>query len=29
MNNLKYWSWLGAFSVSVLFWGQMVWMLAR
>nr|WP_318381548.1 small membrane protein YmiC [uncultured Enterobacter sp.] len=29
MNKLKYWSWMGAFSVSVLFWGQLVWMLSH
>ncbi|WP_312686706.1 small membrane protein YmiC [Kosakonia sp.] len=32
MNNhcvMKYWSWMGAFSVSVLFWGQLVWMLLQ
>ncbi|WNP36558.1 MULTISPECIES: small membrane protein YmiC [Enterobacter] len=29
INNLKYWSWMGAFSVSVMFWGQLVWMMAH
>nr|WP_235470163.1 small membrane protein YmiC [Franconibacter pulveris] len=32
MNNqrtLKYWSWFGAFSVSALFWSQMVWICLR
>ncbi|WP_318367705.1 small membrane protein YmiC [Enterobacter sp.] len=28
MNNLKYWSWLSAFSVSIAFWGQLVWTLS-
>ncbi|MEO3738723.1 small membrane protein YmiC [Kosakonia oryzendophytica] len=23
---MKYWSWMGAFFVSVLFWGELVWM---
>ncbi|HGG8839775.1 small membrane protein YmiC [Enterobacter soli] len=29
MNNvttLKYWSWIGAFSLSILFWCQLVWL---
>lgn len=32
MNNqrtLKYWSWIGVFTVSSLFWCQLVWMLAH
>ncbi|WJD48661.1 MULTISPECIES: small membrane protein YmiC [unclassified Enterobacter] len=29
INNLKYWSWMGAFTVSVMFWGQLVWMMAH
>ncbi|WP_369407360.1 small membrane protein YmiC [Kosakonia oryzendophytica] len=24
--GMKYWSWMGAFFVSVLFWGELVWM---
>ncbi|MGP3591771.1 small membrane protein YmiC [Vagococcus sp. WN89Y] len=27
--GMKYWSWMGAFTVSILFWGQLVWMLLR
>ncbi|MGX5076736.1 small membrane protein YmiC [Enterobacter mori] len=29
MNNmitLKYWSWIGVFSVSILFWCQLIWL---
>ncbi|MFW0765694.1 small membrane protein YmiC [Trabulsiella odontotermitis] len=26
-SEMKYWSWIGAFTLSVLFWGQMAWML--
>ncbi|WOZ79753.1 small membrane protein YmiC [Kosakonia sacchari] len=26
---MKYWSWLAAFSVSILFWGQVVWATLR
>ncbi|MFJ5852803.1 small membrane protein YmiC [Enterobacter cancerogenus] len=29
MNNittLKYWSWIGVFSVSILFWCQLLWL---
>ncbi|WP_244153170.1 small membrane protein YmiC [Kosakonia oryziphila] len=32
MNNdcrMKYWSWITVFSVSILFWAQIVWMLCR
>ncbi|MCS2158799.1 hypothetical protein MUU48_18085 [Scandinavium sp. H11S7] len=28
-RNLKYWSWIGAFTLSVLFWCQLVWMLIK
>ncbi|MCS2148254.1 small membrane protein YmiC [Scandinavium manionii] len=28
-RNLKYWSWIGAFTFSVLFWCQLVWMLIK
>ncbi|WP_342325291.1 small membrane protein YmiC [Kosakonia sp. BYX6] len=24
--RMKYWSWMGAFSVSLLFWGEIVWL---
>ncbi|MDM2737905.1 hypothetical protein OGY35_21320 [Citrobacter sp. Ct235] len=23
--NMKYWSWMGAFSVSLLFWAELFW----
>nr|WP_258458738.1 small membrane protein YmiC [Enterobacter sp. RIT 418] len=26
MTTLKYWSWLGVFSVSTLFWCQLIWL---
>ncbi|MFZ5253146.1 small membrane protein YmiC [Enterobacter sp. MGH 16] len=29
MNNMtshKYWSWIGVFSVSILFWSQLIWL---
>ncbi|MDY0416925.1 small membrane protein YmiC [Enterobacter sp. 170198] len=29
MNNMtshKYWSWIGVFTVSILFWGQLIWL---
>ncbi|ENY3782818.1 MULTISPECIES: small membrane protein YmiC [Citrobacter] len=26
--NLKYWSWIGAFSVSLLFWAQLIWIVS-
>ncbi|MFO3695695.1 small membrane protein YmiC [Enterobacter huaxiensis] len=29
MNNMtipKYWSWIGVFSVSILFWCQLIWL---
>ncbi|WP_343645459.1 small membrane protein YmiC [Enterobacter sp.] len=29
MNNMtthKYWSWIGVFSVSILFWCQLLWL---
>ncbi|MCS2172693.1 hypothetical protein MUU46_20625 [Scandinavium sp. TWS1a] len=28
-RNLKYWSWIGTFTLSVLFWCQLVWMLSK
>ncbi|WP_459854809.1 small membrane protein YmiC [Citrobacter sedlakii] len=27
--NMKYWSWMGAFSVSLLFWAELIWIVAR
>ncbi|MEP8549153.1 small membrane protein YmiC [Enterobacter mori] len=26
MTTLKYWSWIGVFSVSILFWCQLTWL---
>ncbi|HEY4437951.1 small membrane protein YmiC [Lelliottia sp. V106_10] len=26
LQNMKYWSWMGAFSISVLFWAQLIWL---
>ncbi|MGC6158445.1 small membrane protein YmiC [Enterobacter ludwigii] len=26
MMSHKYWSWLGVFSVSILFWSQLIWL---
>ncbi|MCM7082189.1 small membrane protein YmiC [Enterobacter roggenkampii] len=29
MNNMtshKYWSWIGFFTVSILFWSQLIWL---
>ncbi|MFN1127920.1 MULTISPECIES: small membrane protein YmiC [Lelliottia] len=26
LQNMKYWSWMGAFTVSVLFWAQLIWL---
>ncbi|UWM62369.1 hypothetical protein N1249_12235 [Enterobacter sp. CP102] len=26
VTNLKYWSWIGVFSLSILFWCQLVWL---
>ncbi|EPW3921292.1 small membrane protein YmiC [Enterobacter sichuanensis] len=29
MNNMtshKYWSWIGVFTVSILFWSQLIWL---
>ncbi|MDR9889791.1 hypothetical protein O7047_06025 [Pseudenterobacter timonensis] len=26
LQSVKYWSWLGAFSVSILFWCQLLWL---
>ncbi|EGX7590743.1 TPA: hypothetical protein JL117_001703 [Escherichia coli] len=24
-TNMKYWSWMGAFSLSMLFWAELLW----
>ncbi|UXP25892.1 MULTISPECIES: small membrane protein YmiC [unclassified Enterobacter] len=32
MNNMtshKYWSWIGVFTVSILFWSQLIWLALR
>ncbi|MCR1304069.1 MULTISPECIES: small membrane protein YmiC [Enterobacter] len=32
MNNTtshKYWSWIGVFTVSILFWSQLIWLAFR
>ncbi|MCG5044523.1 hypothetical protein LZP96_10800 [Enterobacteriaceae bacterium 155047] len=26
LQNAKYWSWIGAFTVSILFWSQLIWL---
>ncbi|KPU04023.1 hypothetical protein AN697_15205 [Enterobacter cloacae subsp. cloacae] len=26
MMSMKYWSWLGVFSASILFWSQLIWL---
>ncbi|MCE9966680.1 hypothetical protein OEI97_06955 [Lelliottia amnigena] len=26
LQNVKYWSWMGAFTVSILFWCQLIWL---
>ncbi|MGL4726396.1 MAG: small membrane protein YmiC [Scandinavium sp.] len=28
-RSMKYWSWMGAFSLSIVFWCQLVWMLTN
>ncbi|HEX4502365.1 MAG TPA: small membrane protein YmiC [Scandinavium sp.] len=28
-RRVKYWSWIGVFSLSLLFWCQMVWMIIK
>ncbi|WP_336220196.1 small membrane protein YmiC [Citrobacter amalonaticus] len=28
-SNMKYWSWMGAFSVSLLFWAELIWIVTR
>ncbi|MHA1119485.1 small membrane protein YmiC [Enterobacter kobei] len=32
MNNMtshKYWSWIGVFALSILFWSQLIWLAIR
>ncbi|WP_249419072.1 small membrane protein YmiC [Citrobacter sp. RHB25-C09] len=26
LSNMKYWSWLAAFSVSLLMWAELIWL---
>ncbi|EFB1595258.1 hypothetical protein FJT49_12910 [Escherichia coli] len=28
-TNLKYWSWMGAFSLSMLFWAELLWIITH
>ncbi|EEV5864332.1 TPA: small membrane protein YmiC [Escherichia coli] len=28
-TNMKYWSWMGAFSLSVLFWAELLWIITH
>ncbi|EFH4207841.1 small membrane protein YmiC [Escherichia coli] len=28
-TNMKYWSWMGAFSLSMLFWGELLWIITH
>ncbi|EFB2825848.1 MULTISPECIES: small membrane protein YmiC [Escherichia] len=28
-TNMKYWSWMGAFSLSMLFWVELIWIVAH
>ncbi|EFA5112378.1 hypothetical protein N5M61_000758 [Escherichia coli] len=27
--NMKYWSWMGAFSLSMLFWAELLWIITH
>ncbi|EJV7172839.1 small membrane protein YmiC [Escherichia sp. 93.1518] len=29
ITNMKYWSWMGAFSLSMLFWVELIWIVAH
>ncbi|MFP2140067.1 small membrane protein YmiC [Escherichia marmotae] len=29
ITNTKYWSWMGAFSLSILFWSKLIWIVAH
>ncbi|WP_139325121.1 small membrane protein YmiC [Escherichia coli] len=28
-TNMKYWSWMGAFSLSMLFWAELLWVITH
>ncbi|WP_193112342.1 small membrane protein YmiC [Escherichia coli] len=28
-TNMKYWSWMGAFSLSMLFWDELLWIITH
>ncbi|EJE8231280.1 TPA: hypothetical protein NU511_003212 [Escherichia coli] len=28
-TNMKYWSWMGAFSLSMLFWAELLWIITH
>ncbi|HBD3100437.1 TPA: hypothetical protein KIR99_004326 [Escherichia coli] len=28
-TNMKYWSWMGAFSLSMLFWPELLWIITH
>ncbi|EKG5190399.1 hypothetical protein O3Q92_002069 [Escherichia coli] len=28
-TNTKYWSWMGAFSLSMLFWAELLWIITH
>ena len=28
-TNMKYWSWMGTFSLSMLFWVELIWIVAH
>ncbi|EIN1270629.1 hypothetical protein LOJ70_001040 [Escherichia coli] len=28
-TNMKYWSWMGAFSLSMLFWAELIWIITH
>ncbi|HGY4944229.1 TPA: small membrane protein YmiC [Escherichia coli] len=28
-TNMKYWSWMGAFSLSMLFWAKLLWIITH
>ncbi|MEK8984204.1 small membrane protein YmiC [Escherichia coli] len=28
-TNMKYWSWMGAFSLSMLFWTELIWIITH
>ncbi|MDI4374105.1 small membrane protein YmiC [Escherichia coli] len=28
-TNMKYWSWMGAFSLAMLFWAELLWIITH